>query len=85
LVFFVKKIIANIDIITEEIIQDVVKNDFADSTMLIIGHRIQTVQHCDRIMVLDGGRLVEFGSPNEMRNKEGSYLKEIWDKTVNSG
>lgn len=75
---------ANIDIMTEEVIQDAVKNDFSESTMLIIAHRIQTVQHCDRIMVFDAGRLVEFGAPEELRNKEGSYLKEIWDKTLNS-
>lgn len=42
---------ANIDIKTEESIQKAVEDEFENSTMLIIAHRIQTILHCDRIMV----------------------------------
>jgi len=75
---------ANIDIKTEESIQNAVEKEFGDSTMLIIAHRIQTVLHCDRIMVLKYGKIDEFGVPSEMIKKKDSYLKEIFDKVMNN-
>ena len=74
---------ANIDQKTEEVIQKAVENDFADSTMQIIAHRIQTILHCDKIMVLKNGKIGEFGVTSEMIRKEGSYLKEIFEKIMN--
>jgi ATP-binding cassette subfamily C (CFTR/MRP) protein 1 len=73
---------ANIDIKTEESIQKAVEEEFENSTMLIIAHRIQTVLHCDRIIVLRDGKIEEMGVVQEMIRKEGSYLKEIYDKLI---
>jgi ATP-binding cassette subfamily C (CFTR/MRP) protein 1 len=73
---------ANIDIKTEESIQKAVEEEFENSTMLIIAHRIQTVLHCDRIIVLRDGKIEEMGVVKEMIRKEGSYLKEIYDKLI---
>jgi ABC-type multidrug transport system fused ATPase/permease subunit len=73
---------ANIDIKTEESIQKAVEEEFENSTMLIIAPRIHTVLHCDRIIVLRDGKIEEMGIVQEMIRKEGSYLKEIYDKLV---
>jgi ABC-type multidrug transport system fused ATPase/permease subunit len=72
----------NIDIKTEESIQKAVEEEFENSTMLIIAHRIQTLLHCDRIIVLRDGKIEEMGVVKEMIRKEGSYLKEIYDKLI---
>ena len=48
--------------------------------MLIIAHRIQTIMHCDRIIVLKDGRIVEFDKPMELIKREGGYFKEIYEK-----
>ena len=51
-----------------------IKNEFRGVTMLTIAHRLETVIGCDRIMVMDARRLVEFGAPGELLAKEGGYL-----------
>lgn len=47
----------------------------ADRTMIIIAHRLVTVEHCDRILVLDHGRLAEQGTPAELLAAGGIYAK----------
>ncbi len=54
---------ASVDSETEEIIQQAVTRLAGSRTLLIIGHRLSTVQHADRIVVLDGGHIVESGAP----------------------
>lgn len=73
---------ASIDVKTEESIQKAVEEEFVESTVLIIAHRIQTVMHCDRVMVLKNGVIEEFGKPREMIKQRNSYLKEIYDSSV---
>ena len=57
-------------------------NDFKDSTMLIIAHRISTVLHCDRILCLENGVIVEFDSPKVLMEKENGYFKSIYNKML---
>ncbi len=54
-----------------------------DRTMLIIAHRLSTVAHCDRIIVIDHGKIVEEGTPQELVEKDGLYAK-LW-KQQNPG
>ena len=44
-----------------------------DRTMLLIAHRLSTVAHCDKIIVIDHGHLVEQGTPDELLAKGGFY------------
>jgi ABC-type multidrug transport system fused ATPase/permease subunit len=39
---------------------------FEGSTVLIVAHRLATVLDCDRVLLLDGGRIVESGAPREL-------------------
>ena len=41
--------------------------------MLTIAHRLSTLQHSDKIMVMEQGKLVEFGSPADLEAKQGIY------------
>lgn len=62
---------ASIDIKTEERFQTIMEREFAESTIFIIAHRIQTIKKCDKVMVLDQGSIVEFDSyQNLLRAKE---------------
>ena len=68
---------ANVDVETERLFSEALKAHFADSTMIIIAHRIQTVINCDKICVFDAGKIVEFDSPQNLLRKEGSIFKEL--------
>ncbi len=48
---------ASVDVVTDQMIQSAIKTAFADRTMLIIAHRLGTIQHCDLILELEQGAL----------------------------
>ncbi|ODO06989.1 hypothetical protein I350_04354 [Cryptococcus amylolentus CBS 6273] len=62
---------ANLDQETDATIQDVLRTGLRDTQMLVIAHRLMTVCGLDKILVLDSGREVEFGTPWELLKKEG--------------
>ncbi|PVH85137.1 putative multidrug resistance protein [Cadophora sp. DSE1049] len=51
---------SNVDAETDRIMQRIIRDEFKDFTVLTVAHRIDTIMDSDRIVVLDGGRLVEF-------------------------
>lgn len=71
---------ANVDLTTEGNVQEMLLQGFKESTMFIIAHRLQTVMHCDRIMVLKFGRIIEFDSPRNLLKTEGGYFRELWER-----
>ncbi|KAF9031702.1 multidrug resistance-associated ABC transporter [Hymenopellis radicata] len=54
---------ASVDYATDELIGKTIRQEFSESTILTIAHRLRTVIDYDRVMLLDQGRIVEFGSP----------------------
>lgn len=71
---------ANIDVRTEQAIKKMQETKFSDSTMFIIAHRLKTVMHCDRIMVLKFGQIVEFDSPANLLAMPDGLFKDMYDK-----
>ncbi|KAH8334612.1 hypothetical protein KR059_012208 [Drosophila kikkawai] len=57
---------ANVDPQTDALIQSTIRRKFRDCTVLTIAHRLNTIIDSDKVMVLDAGNLVEFGSPYEL-------------------
>ena len=64
---------ANIDTETEELIQDSLKKMMNIGTMLIVAHRLSTIQHVDQIIVLQQGEILEKGSHQELLKQKGHY------------
>ncbi len=64
---------ANIDTETEALIQDSLKKMMNIGTMLIVAHRLSTIQHCDKIIVLKKGEIIESGNHFELLDKKGYY------------
>ncbi|MBR3235628.1 MAG: hypothetical protein IKG11_08430 [Atopobiaceae bacterium] len=46
-------------------------------TRLAIAHRLSTVRHCDRILVVDGGRIAEEGTYDELIGKDGLFAELV--------
>lgn len=64
---------ANIDSETEAIIQNSLAKMMNISTMLIVAHRLSTVQHCNKILVMQKGEIKEAGNHQELLKKKGLY------------
>ncbi len=64
---------ANIDSETEELIQESLKKMMNISTMLIVAHRLSTIQHSDKIILLDKGEIKEQGNHQELLRQRGMY------------
>jgi len=66
---------ANIDTETELLIQDSLEKMKSIGTMLIVAHRLSTIQHADNIIVLSHGRIVEQGNHQELLAAHGRYYQ----------
>ena len=64
---------ANIDTETELLIQDSLEKLMNIGTLLIVAHRLSTVQHADNIIYLSHGEIIEQGSHAELLEKQGRY------------
>ena len=51
--------------------------EFKNSTILTIAHRIETIIHYDRILVLDKGEIAEIGTPRELLSSNTSIFREM--------
>jgi len=64
---------ANIDTETEVLIQDSLEKMMNIGTMLIVAHRLSTIQHADKIIVLQKGEIIEEGTHQDLLKKRGQY------------
>lgn len=69
---------SNLDFATENIIFDSVYNKLKEKTVLIIAHRLATVKHCDKIIVLHNGEIIECGSHEQLMKVGGEYCR-LWE------
>ncbi|CAM42570.1 p-glycoprotein e [Leishmania braziliensis MHOM/BR/75/M2904] len=76
---------ANVDPALDRQIQRTVQHTFRDYTVVTIAHRLHTVAACDAILVMDQGRVLEFGSPRELVEREGSAFSALVMSLGNDG
>ena len=70
---------ASIDTETEAIIQYAIEKLIAKRSAVIIAHRLSTIRHANNIMVLDKGRIVEFGPHDELMQLEDGKYRQLHD------
>lgn len=79
---------ANIDIVTEKMIQELIEQEFASSTVITIAHRINTIIRSDKVLVLSHGEVLEYDTPkNLMENPDSEFsglIKELKQKRKKS-
>lgn len=69
---------SNVDNETEAALQRSIEHLSVDRTTLIIAHRLSTVRNADMIAVLDGGKITELGTHEDLSEKGGLYAR-LWD------
>ncbi|MFA5405672.1 MAG: ABC transporter ATP-binding protein [Ignavibacteria bacterium] len=66
---------SSVDTETELLIQDAIKKLIEGRTSIIIAHRLSTIQSCDKIIVMHKGEIKEFGTHQQLLEKQGLYYK----------
>jgi ATP-binding cassette, subfamily B, multidrug efflux pump len=64
---------SNIDTETEKLVQDGIEKLLHGRTSFVVAHRLSTIRDCDKIMVINDGKIEEVGSHNELLKNKGSY------------
>jgi subfamily B ATP-binding cassette protein MsbA len=65
----------SLDLISEGVVQDALEQFGRNRTVLIVAHRISTIEHADKIIVLDEGRLVERGTVKQLLAMDGLFSR----------
>ncbi|OIW21630.1 hypothetical protein TanjilG_06788 [Lupinus angustifolius] len=65
-ILFMDEATASVDSQTDAVIQKIIREDFADRTIISIAHRIPTVMDCDRVLVIDAGLAKEYDKPSRL-------------------
>ncbi|XP_053398618.1 ATP-binding cassette sub-family C member 5-like isoform X2 [Mercenaria mercenaria] len=68
---------ANIDTSTDAMIQETIRECFSDCTVITIAHRLNTVLHSDKIIVLDSGQVMECASPQDLLSNPHSFFNSM--------
>ncbi|CAG0914441.1 unnamed protein product [Notodromas monacha] len=70
---------ASVDVRTDALIQETLRTTFVDATVLTIAHRLHTVLHYDKILVMDRGTVAEFGAPLDLMSSEAGAFKALME------
>jgi ATP-binding cassette subfamily C (CFTR/MRP) protein 1 len=72
---------ASIDNTTDAAIQEMIRENFKEATVLTIAHRLNTIMDSDRVLVLDDGEIVEYDTPEVLLGKKDGYFRAMIDKS----
>ena len=66
---------ASVDLETDNMLQEMIRKEFQHATVLTIAHRLNTVAQCDKVLVMEAGRVVEYDAPQTLLRErpEGHY------------
>jgi ABC-type multidrug transport system fused ATPase/permease subunit len=75
---------SSLDIPSERLIQRALRTILADRTAIVIAHRLSTVETADRVLVLEHGRIIEDGAPEDLITTNGHYagLHQAWEDSL---
>ncbi|KAI0194204.1 putative ABC transporter [Astrocystis sublimbata] len=82
-VLVLDEVTSSVDGTTEDTILRLVREDFSDSTVIAVAHRLATVMDFDKIVVMDKGEVVEVGRPGDLLEVEGGHFRAMCQSSGN--
>ena len=76
---------ANVDPENENLLMKAVESLTKEKTVIMIAHRLKTVEHADQIFVIDHGRIVQHGRHDELLREDGIYRRFIGERKEAAG
>jgi len=76
---------AAVDLDTDELIQQTIRQEFKDATVITIAHRLNTIMDADRVIVLENGGILEFDSPQNLLKDENSIFSQMSKEAGTAG
>lgn len=71
-----------LDTINESKIVKALNSAFENRTVVVVAHRLSTIQHADQIVVMDGGRIVEIGNHELLMQQQGHYYRLVQSQSL---
>lgn len=68
---------SNVDAETDATMQRILEEDFGDCTVLTVAHRLDSIMGCDAVAVVDAGKLIEVGPPDELAGRVDGWLSSL--------
>ena len=68
---------AAVDLETDDLIQETLRDSFKDCTVLTIAHRLSTIMDYDRVLVMQEGKVAEFASPKELLEDKSTIFHSM--------
>lgn len=65
---------ASVDLETDKVIQQTIRSEFRESTVLTIAHRLDTIMDSDRVLVMDRGTVLECNTPQVLLGNKRSFF-----------
>lgn len=81
-ILLLDEVSSSVDGETEKMMQDVIKREFRNYTVLAVSHRLDMILDFDRVVVMDQGEMVEVGNPKTLSEQRGTRFGELWKASV---
>ncbi|KAK7428333.1 hypothetical protein QQZ08_005230 [Neonectria magnoliae] len=83
-ILLLDEVSSSVDSHTDEKMWEIIQDEFAGYTVIMIAHRLDLAMKCDQVVVMDEGRVAESGQPGDLRCQKGGLFKALFE-TMESG
>ncbi|PWY65371.1 multidrug resistance protein MDR [Aspergillus sclerotioniger CBS 115572] len=79
-ILLLDEVTSRVDDVTDTLMQEVIRTEFANCTVIAIAHRVHTLVDYDQVAVIDQGRVVEYDTPGALLGQSGSLFKQMLEQ-----
>lgn len=76
-ILLLDEVSSSVDRVTERVMQEIIREEFRDYTVVAVSHRLEMIMDFDRVVVMDTGKVVEVGNPIALAGEDGSRFGEL--------